>query len=119
MRRPDADPGRITGYHAHVYYTPATRPAAEALREELERHFTVRLGRWHDALVGSHTRSMYQVAFAADELARILPWLMLNRGELDILLHPETGDEIADHTTHAVWLGEKLPLRLDILRQTS
>ena len=38
---------------------------------------------------------------------------MLNRGGLDVLLHPETGDDLADHTAHAVWLGEKLPLRLE------
>jgi DOPA 4,5-dioxygenase len=55
---------------------------------------------------------MYQVAFAPAELPRLLPWLMLNHGGLDVLLHPETGNDLADHTAHGVWLGEKLPLRL-------
>ena len=65
--------------------------------------------------VGPHTAAMYQVAFEPEELARLLPWLMLNRGPLAVLLHPETGDELADHTAHAAWLGGPLPLRLEAL----
>ena len=60
---------------------------------------------------------MYQVAFTPDLLSRILPWLMLNREGLPVLLHPSTGDDCADHTDHAAWLGEKLPLKLEILRR--
>jgi aromatic ring-cleaving dioxygenase len=73
-----------------------------------------KLGRWHDELVGPHTQSMYQIAFPASELAIFLPWLMLNRNGLSILLHPETGDDYRDHSAHAAWLGAVLPLRLDV-----
>ena len=40
----------ITGWHAHVYYDPATtRAAAEALREGIAAGFPgAVLGRWHD-----------------------------------------------------------------------
>jgi DOPA 4,5-dioxygenase len=47
-----------------------------------------------------------------------MPWLMLNRGALTILVHPETGDAWADHARHAAWLGGILPLDLDRLRDT-
>jgi aromatic ring-cleaving dioxygenase len=114
--RSPADPERIREYHAHVYYQPETRGTAKALRRELEARFpAVRLGRWHDTLVGPHTRSMYQVAFAPSEFARLVPWLMLNCGPLDVLVHPETGDDLADHQDHAMWLGDRLPLRLEAL----
>jgi aromatic ring-cleaving dioxygenase len=73
-----------------------------------------KLGRWHDELVGPHTRSMYQIAFPADLLNSFLPWLMLNRDGLSILLHPETGDDYRDHSAHAAWLGAAVPLRLDV-----
>ncbi len=115
MRQPVIDPVQATEYHAHVYYRPETREAAAALRGKMETRFTVRLGRWHDALVGPHTRSMYQVAFAPAEFARLVPWLMLNRGPLDVLVHPETGDDLVDHRDHAMWMGERLPLRLEAL----
>ena len=59
---------------------------------------------------------MYQVKFDPEEFARIVPWLMLNRGGLNILVHPETTDAYIDHAVNALWLGEKLMLRLDVLR---
>lgn len=111
------DPEKIRSYHAHVYYSAATRGTAERLREEIARGFKVELGRWHDEPVGPHPVSMYQVAFAPDEFPRFVPWLMLNRDGLDVLVHPQTGDGYADHTEHASWLGAKLTLRLDILRR--
>jgi aromatic ring-cleaving dioxygenase len=56
------------------------------------------------------------VAFAPALLPALLPWLMLNRRGLAVLVHPETGHERADHSAHAAWLGEVLPLRLDVLK---
>jgi DOPA 4,5-dioxygenase len=108
----------IESYHAHIYYDPAsTRDRAERLRERVAAAFPdARLGRWHDELVGPHTRSMYQIAFPRELLASFLPWLMLNRDGLAILLHPETGDAYADHAEHAVWFGAVLPLKLEVLR---
>ena len=115
---PLADPGIIRHYHAHVYYDPASsRDRAERLRERVAAAFPqATLGRWHDELVGPHLQSMYQIAFPCALLASFLPWLMLNRDGLTILLHPGTGDAYADHTDHAAWLGGTLPLRLDVLR---
>jgi aromatic ring-cleaving dioxygenase len=111
------DPARIEGYHAHVYYDPATRAVAERLRERIGAGFEVKLGRWHDRLVGPHPAPMYQVAFAVAEFPRLVPWLMLNREGLSILVHPLTGDDYEDHSRFALWLGEKLALDLESLRR--
>ena len=117
MLQPSADPGQIRGFHAHVYYDATTKSVAATVREALGAQFNVELGRWHDEPVGPHAVSMYQVAFAPDEFSRLVPWLMLNRAGLDILVHPQTGNGYADHTDHAGWLGAKLPLRLEVLRR--
>jgi DOPA 4,5-dioxygenase len=114
-----ADPDRIEGYHAHIYYDPATRAKAERLREGIGEQFATRLGNWHDEPVGPHPVSMYQVAFAVAEFSRLVPWLMLNRDGLDVLVHPLSGDSLADHTRFAMWLGQVLPLRLDVLRHSA
>jgi aromatic ring-cleaving dioxygenase len=110
-------PAAVEEYHAHVYYDPKrTRAAAERLRRRVATAFPqARLGRWHDELVGPHPRSMYQIAFPSRMLV-LLPWLMLNRGRLTVLLHPETGDDYRDHTAHAAWLGDALPLRLSAFK---
>ena len=60
---------------------------------------------------------MYQIAFPSRMLVSFLPWLMLNRDGLTILLHPETGNDYRDHTAHAAWLGAVLPLRLDVFSE--
>jgi aromatic ring-cleaving dioxygenase len=114
---PEHDATRIEGYHAHIYYAPETRAVAERLRAAIGRSFAVRLGRWHDKPVGPHPISMYQVAFAVEEFERLVPWLMLNRAGLDVLVHPETGNDYEDHTAFAVWLGAPIPLKLDVLRR--
>ena len=64
---------------------------------------------------GPHTRAMYQILFGPDRLKDFLPWLMLNRQGLAVLVHPETGNDYKDHAEHAVWLGEMLPLKLEVL----
>lgn len=112
-------PAAIKAYHAHVYYdVHKTRARAARLRRRVAQNFPqAKLGRWHDELVGPHTRSMYQIAFPAGTFATFVPWLMLNRDGLIVLLHPETGDDYRDHTAHACWLGSTLPLRLEVLQR--
>lgn len=115
-----ADVSRIGGYHVHIYYDPAlNRDRAAAIRDRIAASFPeALLGRWHDKPVGPHTSAMYQVAFPPELLPGLLPWLMLNRLGLSVLLHPSTGDDYADHTDHAAWLGEVLPLKLEVLRSS-
>jgi aromatic ring-cleaving dioxygenase len=109
----------IHGWHAHVYYDAASRAVAEAVRAGVAAAAAgALLGRWHDAPIGPHPRGSFQIAFGADQLAVVAPWLMLHRQGLTVLLHPETGDELLDHTAHAAWLGEVLPLRLEVLTRT-
>ena len=107
----------IKGFHAHVYFDPASRDAAARVREGLGARFDVQLGRWHDKPIGPHPKSMYQVKFLPDQFGTVVPWLMLNREGLDVLVHPETGDDVGDHSHRALWLGEKLELDLEFLRQ--
>lgn len=110
--------GRITGYHAHIYYRDAAaRLVAGEIREAIAARFEVRMGRWRDEPVGPHPVPMYQVAFAPDLFSRIVPWLALNHRGLPVLIHPETGDDPTDHSEHALWLGEQLPLDIEFLRR--
>lgn len=110
------NPASITGYHAHIYYDAPSRERAARIRELIESNFKVVMGRWRDIPVGPHPQAMYQVAFGTEEFARIVPWLMLKRDGLTVLVHPETGDAYADHAIHPLWLGEKLQLNVEMLK---
>ena len=103
----------ITGFHAHVYFDEATRGAAEWLRDEIRPRFVLKLGRWHTQPVGPHPKPMYEASFAGAEFAAVVPWLMLNRSGLSILVHPNTDDPVADHEMNQLWLGEPLALDVD------
>ncbi len=110
----------IQAYHAHVYYDPAhTKAQAAELREWVEARFTgVRMGRWHDVNVGPHTQAMYQIAFETALFPTLVPFLMLNRQGLSVLVHPETGRPRDDHLVNALWLGTPLALNGAILPET-
>ncbi len=106
----------ITEYHAHIYYRDAAeRTMAERLRATIEAQFTVRMGRWRDEPVGPHPAPMFQVAFAPEVFPQIMPWLMLQRDGLVVLVHPETGRPRDDHLKHAAWLGAVLTLNGAVL----
>lgn len=100
----------IASYHAHIYYDAASRPRAERLRAWMAERFLVRIGNWHDESVGPHPQAMFQIAFACEVFPQLVPWLMLNRLGLTVLVHPNTDNERADHLIHALWMGQILPL---------
>lgn len=103
-------------FHAHIYYrNPDERAAAERVRSAIEARFPVRLGRWRDEPVGPHPEPMFQVAFAAAVFPQIVPWLMLHREGLVVLVHPETGRPRDDHLKRAAWMGAMLPLDGSVL----
>ena len=109
--------GEITSYHAHIYFDASERDRAEKLRALISERFTARVGSWHEKPVGPHTKAMYQVAFAVEEFPRFVPWLMLNRDGLDVLVHPLTTDAVEDHRGYAIWLGNPVELLLHKLPQ--
>ena len=108
------DTCRIDEFHAHVYYDKGTRRGAGRLREAIAGRFEVKIGSWHDEPVGPHPLAMYLVSFGADQFQRLVPWLMLNRDGLTILVHAKTDESsYRDHTDFAMWLGQALDLRLE------
>ena len=110
------DISSIQDWHAHVYFDAANREAALALRQRIEAGFDMQMGRFHEKLVGPHPRWSYQVAFTPMVFAEIVPWLAINRGDLVVFIHPNTGDDLGDHRDRAIWLGAKLELNLDVFR---
>ena len=56
------------------------------------------------------------VALTFELFGDLVPWLALNRRGLTVFVHPDTGDALADHSAHIIWLGDSRTLNLEALR---
>ena len=83
-----ADPVKIDGYHCHVYYNTESRPLAESLRETIAGEFGVEVRALSDKPIGPHLVPQFRFSFGSERFDTIVPWLMLNRRGLDVLVHP-------------------------------
>jgi aromatic ring-cleaving dioxygenase len=104
------------GYHAHIYYDPKkTRGVAELVCAAVGEKFRVELDGFRDEPRGPHPISNVLIVFKPDQFAHIVPYLMLNRDGLDVLVHPLTLDAVEDHSSFAIWLGNPVALKLHTL----
>ena len=117
MINPSIPSRPLNGYHAHVYYSAETKPVAERLAAAISEKFPVKFGGFFDDPVGPHPVANLQVIFTTAEFAKFVPWLMLNREGLDLLIHPLTDDSVDDHSIYAMWLGTPVALKLNTLRR--
>src|SRR4051794_11873217 len=104
-------------FHVHVYFDDATRAAALRIREEVQKGYPVEMGPVHDGPIGPHPLPSYQIDIPLEQFTPIVTLLMLHREGVDILVHPRTGDDVADHTVHALWLGQPQPINVEFLRR--
>ena len=104
---------KIDGYHAHIYYDAETRARASQLRESIAATLGVEVRELSDAPRGPHPVPQFRFSFTTAQFEKVVPWLMLNRQGLDVLVHPLTHNSYDDHSRYAVWLGSPVTLRLN------
>jgi len=116
MTERTADSVGNLGYHAHIYYDPEkTRGAAERVCAAVDEKFRVEIDGFRDEPRGPHPISNVLVVFKPDQFEHVVPYLMLNRDGLDVLVHPLTLDAVEDHSLYAIWLGNPVELKLHTL----
>lgn len=107
MSLPDDAP-----YHAHIYFSPEQRNAAENLRIRFEADPNILfVGRMTNGKVGPHPIPQYEVHFLKSALKPIQE--ILHASGLRALVHPLTLDDLADHTSLGEWINGE-PLNLDL-----
>ena len=104
----------IHDFHAHIYYDPAEVERARQLAAAVQARFPIAVGHFHLRPVGPHPRGSVQLTVPRDSFGDVAQFLALNRGDLTIFAHAETGEDLADHTRHVTWFGPSEPLDLSI-----
>ncbi|KAL6713456.1 hypothetical protein ACLMJK_008921 [Lecanora helva] len=115
------DIGRRGGFDIHIYFFQENKAQfkfAHDLWTRIRHEFPeLRIYRVFDKPVGPHPVAMFEVnVFTPAQFGAFVPWLVVNRGPLSALVHPNTGDDERDHTTNATWIGKKLPLDVGLFR---
>lgn len=106
----------ISDFHSHVYYDAETIDRARKVCEAARDRFGIPMGRMHERPVGPHPMWSCQLTIPTDRFGEVLAWLALNRDGLIVFSHPQTGDDLADHTDHAIWMGDALEMNVDQFR---
>lgn len=104
----------IRDFHAHIYFDPEEVEQARALGEAAHERFGVPVGHYHTRPVGPHPRGSVQLTVPPEQFGDFAQWLALNRGDLTVFVHANTGDDRADHTRHVIWFGNSEALDLSI-----
>ena len=77
----------------------------------------LRIYQIRDGPIGPHTVGMFEVnVFTPQQFGAFVSWLVINRGPLSALVHPNTNMEERDHTQRATWMGEQMPLDLSLFK---
>lgn len=118
---------RRGGFDVHIYYfqqSESQTQFAKELWERIRREFPeLRIYKVWDKPIGPHPMAMFEVnIFTPAQFGAFIPWLIINRGPLSALLHPNTGElgdgdseEYRNHTQRATWLGQPVPLNTSFL----
>ncbi|KAI9733344.1 MAG: hypothetical protein M1834_003428 [Cirrosporium novae-zelandiae] len=106
------------GFDAHIYFFPRQIEFAAALWERIRREFPeLRIYQVWEKPVGPHPIGMFEVnIFSPSQFGAFISWLVINRGPLSVLVHPNTDEEERDHSQRATWMGEKIPLDLSLFK---
>ena len=105
---------QIRDFHAHIYYDAKEVEQAKALAASVQARFPVPVGHFHVRPVGPHPRGSVQLTVPTELFGDVAQFLALNRGNLTIFAHAETGDDRADHTDHVIWFGPSEALDLSL-----
>lgn len=104
----------IRDFHAHIYFDPEQVGQARVLGAAAHEKFGVPQGHYHLQPVGPHPRGSCQLTVHPDQFGEVAQWLALNRGDLTIFAHANTGEDLADHTRHVIWFGPSEALNLSL-----
>jgi aromatic ring-cleaving dioxygenase len=127
----DPVPKEILHYHVHLFYHQASMvntEGARRIRDKFIEVFRDKLGppcnsSFHinylcmfediDKPDGPFITAQWAVFLPIANFHEVTSWFLQNREDYDVLIHPNTGCEIEDHSWWALWAGNKMDINYD------
>ena len=100
----------IKNYHFHLYYNDSNIGYAKKLGELIAENFSARIGHFHTANVGPHPMWSCQILVDSNNFYQVYSYLVLNREDVSVFIHPDTNEDLIDHTKYISWLGKPISL---------
>lgn len=104
-------------YHGHIYFSENEIELAAIVRENLAKAIPqlTYIGKLIPKQIGPHTKPMFEIHIPSSEINEATRMIDEKRQGLSVLIHPVQENEMEAHTVFTKWLGEELPLDLNIL----
>lgn len=101
----------FTKFHCHIYYDKNSVEIAREIYNTAKEDFSdLYVGVFLTDKVGPHLKWNFQISFESKDFWRVNNWLMNYRNGLSVLVHANTGYDLADHTERCFWYGENIGL---------
>lgn len=132
----DANPPPFLSYHIHVLFWPRsaatpTLNASSVVALDLQKRFIAEFspgapctGLFHQGRLcmfdvdyvgkGPFVTAQWSAFIPIEDFARTVSWVMQRRGELDVLVHPNSGCGLEDHTRWPLWGGKPWEINRDL-----
>ncbi|KAH6678535.1 DOPA-like domain-containing protein [Halenospora varia] len=124
------DNGGRGAFDIHIYYFQKNAKQVQYARElweRIRREFPeLRIYKFWEEPIGPHPVAMFEVnLFTPAQFGAFIPWLVIYRGPLSVLVHPNTvntqtgehDEQERDHTQRATWMGDRMPLDLSLFKR--
>ncbi len=109
---------KFTQFDVHVYFfgeNQQSKESALTLYAAFKAAFPdVHLNPPKFGPSGPHPIANWEANPTQAQMGDVIVWLMANHGDHTVLVHPKSGHSIWDHTTGALWFGQKLPLEFNV-----
>jgi DOPA 4,5-dioxygenase len=105
-------------YHAHIYFSLEQTELAAQVQLALANTIPqlTYIGRLIPMPIGPHTLPMFEIHIPVANLEDTIQTIETLRQGLSVLIHPVQHNELQAHTDLARWLGQPLPLKLEVLK---
>jgi aromatic ring-cleaving dioxygenase len=107
----------MSSFHAHVYFNLEQMMLATKVRENIIQEIPqlTYMGQLIPISIGPHSKPMFELHIPESVINYAIASIDHLREDLSVLIHPVQDDELEAHTSKALWLGAKLPLKLEAL----